>query len=1050
MNEPKLNVLLIEDSISDAALITYLLTSSRKDCHVLRVDTAQGMIEALTAKEWDVIISDYMQPEFSAPEALKILQQSGKDIPFIVVTGAVGEDTAVAMMKAGAHDYIMKDNLSRLVPSVEREIRDAQTRKERRQMERELAEERYLLQTLLKNIPDRIYFKDLQSRFTRISKSQMDLFGITDVSEVYGKDDFDYFTPEHAQPAYDTEQQIIMSGEPVIDLEEKETLPDGRVNWVSTTKMPLRDADGKIVGTFGISRDITRRKKAEQDLFESQQFIQATLDAIPDHICVLDENGVILAVNQAWKKFADENPPAPINYCLGMNYLEICEKAPGIDIFSEAIPFAAGIKAVMNDEVREFALDYPCNHPSGENRWFTARVTRFQWEGPLRLVISHINITKQKKNEESLILQSAALEAAANAIVITDHKGDIQWVNNAFQKLTGYVLDEVRGRNPRILKSGKQDQGVYKKLWETIQSGKVWYGELINRRKDGSFYAEEMSITPLQSASGTIDHYIAIKQDITQRKAIEQALIEEKERYQSLYENIPVGLYRTTPDGKILMANPALVRLLGYSSLQDLQSRNLEEGGYEQKLSRDYFKKEIIRQGSIRDWQVNLKKADGSIITVRENAKGIFDGYGNLLYYEGTIEDITDIRQVETQNLRLVAAIEQAAEVVIVTDPMGTILYLNPAFGVTFGISASEILGKNINILSNAYQDIKEWQNILAVPQGGKVWRGDFRVIDANGKYIELNATISPILGFEQEVSSLVFVMRDVTHERELDKQHRQSQKLEAIGQLAAGIAHEINTPTQFIGNNLQFLKAAFKDIYPLLEQFLLIRQEPGVGFSAAQTQDCLIALSQEIDLNFLMDEIPAALDGALNGVDRVSKIVNAMKEFSHPGIHEKVLADINHAIENTITVSRNEWKYEADIITKLSPDLPLIPCLVDEFNQVILNLIKNSVDAIREKGVDSQSETSGLITIETFQDGDSVVVRVGDNGPGIPVAIQDRIFDPFFTTKEVGKGTGQGLAISYDVIVNKLGGKIGFETEIGKGTTFVIRLPIQTNKTGD
>ncbi len=198
----------------------------------------------------------------------------------------------------------------------------------------------------------------------------------------------------------------------------------------------------------------------------------------------------------------------------------------------------------------------------------------------------------------------------------------------------------------------------------------------------------------------------------------------------------------------------------------------------------------------------------------------------------------------------------------------------------------------------------------------------------------------------------------------------------------------------------------------------------------------------EEADLDFLMEEIPPALEQALTGIERVSKIVRAMKEFSHPGSEEKNAVDINRAIENTITVARNEWKYVAEMKLDLAPDLPLVPCLVGEFNQVILNIIVNAAQAIAGV-VGDNSGRKGLITVTTRNADGWAEIRVSDTGPGIPPEAQARIFDPFFTPKDVGKGTGQGLALAHSVIVDKHGGALTFETEEGKGTTFIIRIPL-------
>ncbi|MEJ2078686.1 MAG: ATP-binding protein [Acidobacteriota bacterium] len=197
-----------------------------------------------------------------------------------------------------------------------------------------------------------------------------------------------------------------------------------------------------------------------------------------------------------------------------------------------------------------------------------------------------------------------------------------------------------------------------------------------------------------------------------------------------------------------------------------------------------------------------------------------------------------------------------------------------------------------------------------------------------------------------------------------------------------------------------------------------------------------------EADTDYLASEIPQAIEHTLEGVERVAKIVRAMKNFSHPGSEEKTPIDLNKAIENTLTVSRNEWKYHADLVADLDPALPPVPCLPGELNQVILNLVVNAAHAIADV-VGDASGCKGTLAVSTRLDGAWAEIRVEDTGSGIPEHARDRIFDPFFTTKGVGKGTGQGLAISHSVIVDKHGGTIHFETETGGGTSFIVRLPL-------
>ncbi|RLB15494.1 MAG: histidine kinase, partial [Deltaproteobacteria bacterium] len=284
---------------------------------------------------------------------------------------------------------------------------------------------------------------------------------------------------------------------------------------------------------------------------------------------------------------------------------------------------------------------------------------------------------------------------------------------------------------------------------------------------------------------------------------------------------------------------------------------------------------------------------------------------------------------------------------------------------------------------------------------------------------------------------------RDITERKLLERQLAQAQKLESIGQLAAGIAHEINTPTQYVGDNTRFLKEGFEDLDRLVNEYQELVKELSEKGGFEESIERVTEIADEIDLEYLREEIPLAIKQSLAGVERVAKIVRAMKEFSHPGSDEKTPTDLNKAIENTVTVARNEWKYVADLEIDFDEKLPPVPCLPGEMNQVILNMIVNASHAIADV-VGDGANGKGTITIRTRKEEEWAEIRIEDTGAGIPEEIRERIFDPFFTTKEVGKGTGQGLSIAHNVIVDKHGGMIDVESDAGKGTTFIIRLPLE------
>jgi signal transduction histidine kinase len=270
-----------------------------------------------------------------------------------------------------------------------------------------------------------------------------------------------------------------------------------------------------------------------------------------------------------------------------------------------------------------------------------------------------------------------------------------------------------------------------------------------------------------------------------------------------------------------------------------------------------------------------------------------------------------------------------------------------------------------------------------------------------------------------------------------------ESRKIEAVGALAAGVAHEINTPTHYIGENLRFLLESFQNVEEVLNRYEQLKNAvPQGGEPFADLIADLDNFYEQIEIDYLREEIPSALEQSLEGNQRVADIVRAMKLFSHPGLDEMVPTYLNQGIMSTITVSRNEWKYVADLTTELDPHLPPVNCLPGEINQVILNIIVNAAHAIGEKFA-TNPEHKGEITVRTLHDEDCVEIHISDNGPGIPPAVQSRVFDHFFTTKEIGKGTGQGLAIAHSVIVEKHHGTITFETSPERGTTFIIRLPL-------
>lgn len=414
-------------------------------------------------------------------------------------------------------------------------------------------------------------------------------------------------------------------------------------------------------------------------------------------------------------------------------------------------------------------------------------------------------------------------------------------------------------------------------------------------------------------------------------------------------------------------------------------------------------------------------------------------------YYKDMSETLSDVftlaqererfEQVYSQNIRLIDEMSSAA---ISIDKHDLVTNWNHQAEIYFGIGKSDAIGKRLFELNI----ICDWPVIVAKLYDSlnkNITTDKFEVSykrNSEEKDRILSIAITPFVEPNGSFIGYLLLMDDITEKKHLEKRHQQSMYLESIGQLSAGIAHEINTPMQYISDNLNFLKESFTDVSKALHY---IRKSL---FNKTLDEAKLDSIFEEADIIYLSEELPLAFSQTTEGVERVCSIVKAMKEYSHPNSEEKVATNINHCIESTITISKHTWKYHSDMEVILEPDLPDVMCHPGPFNEVILNIIVNAADAIKDRLESDKTIEKGKITIQTLNKESFAEIRISDTGGGIPESIQEKIFDPFFTTKAVGKGTGQGLALSYSIIKERHNGELHFETVPGESTTFVLQLP--------
>jgi PAS domain S-box-containing protein len=476
------------------------------------------------------------------------------------------------------------------------------------------------------------------------------------------------------------------------------------------------------------------------------------------------------------------------------------------------------------------------------------------------------------------------------------------------------------------------------------------------------------------------------------------------------------------------------------------------------------------KKGQASEAYYRIMLPDGLPRWLWERTFPLFDSAGELAQITGLTEDITEFKRTEDALLRAQSKLEervaertaQLAErgelVKLLVDSTpgamygmdreGICTFCNPAGVRLFGYGdASEILGQPIHeLVHHTRADGSRYPRdecpIFRGFKEGKdshVLEDSFWRKDGSSFPVEYS---SRQIRREGKLIGAVVTFLDITERKRQEMEERHSQKLEAVGRLAAGIAHEINTPIQFIGDNTRFLLNSFQDELKLIRKYEMLQAVATRDPANASLLAEISATRESIEWPYLEREIPRAIDQMLEGLGRVSSIVRGMKEFSHVDrSNEKSPGDINRALESTLIVARNELKYVAEVETNFG-ELPSVLCHLGDLNQVFLNLLVNAAHAIEE--LSKSSGQKGTIRVSTRKDGDWVEISISDTGAGIPEEARNKIFEPFFTTKAVGKGTGQGLALARTVVVDKHHGTLTYTTEIGKGTTFFVRLPLQ------
>lgn len=691
-------------------------------------------------------------------------------------------------------------------------------------------------------------------------------------------------------------------------------------------------------------------------------------------------------------------------------------------------------------------------------------------------IVTQTDILKaaKKKLQEEIEKDFYLLGHSKSNIYALDSDGKITYVNPAFMKLLE-ISDPVELINEPFLPEkfwGNQEERTW--CLRELMKGNVEIEELaLKTCKGKEIYVSVLSTFTLD-IHGQVNGTQGVLYDITNRKKAEKALRESEARYRTLYESSRDAIMMLAPPTwKFVAGNQATLELFGARNEEEFITKGLwdvspeyqPDGQLSSEKAKDMIEKAMKEGSNFFEWQhmkLDGKEFLATILLTRVDLEG-----RELL--QATVRDITEYKQTlesllksETKYRTLIENIPQK---VFIKDRNSVYVSCNESYAEVLKIKSSDIAGKTDYDFSPKELAEKYRTDDKRIMELGKTESIDEKFVH-NGEEIIINTVKTPVKNEQGNITGVLGIFWDITKHKQagetikiayeqLEQSHRelkemqcqlvQNEKLASIGQLAAGVAHEMNTPVGFVASNFQTLENYVKKIRDLLTTYdELIGQIETLGKTELRNKiEGIGQFRDDLQIDFILEDIHGLFDDSREGLERVTSIVQNLRDFSRvdqPGSRDAY--NLNKGIEATLVVVRNEIKYDADVRTEFS-EVPPVFCHSGQINQVFLNVLVNAAQAIKSQ----ERKDRGTITIRTYMSADKVACEIADDGPGIPPDNLSRIFDPFFTTKPAGKGTGLGLSISYDIVVNKHHGEFLVESTVGKGTKFTMKLPIGTKE---
>ncbi|NJL20643.1 MAG: PAS domain S-box protein [Leptolyngbyaceae cyanobacterium SM1_3_5] len=954
-------------------------------------------------------------------------------------------------------------------------------------------------QLVIDNLPQTIWWKDCSGVYQGCNRAAAKAAGLDSPSEIVGKTDDDLpWTKEQADFDRGGDRDIIQSGQPQLhQIDRPQT--DGRPAWLDINKIPLCNAAGEVLGILMTIEDITERKRIEAALQHSEERFRTLTMNVPIAIyrCLCDSDWTIEYISD----FFETLTGYPASDFMGQQvrtWQSIIHPDDRQKV-GQAVEAAIAIH-------QPFEIEYRILHRDGSICWvYEKGQGKFDPSGNLLyLTGALLDISDRKRAEVALQHREAQFRNLTNHLPATIYRClcDQDWtrifVSDFAEELTGYPAAEFIGNAVRTWISviHPDDRSVVEQaLYEALAAGQPYILEFRILHRDGSIrwvyekgqgtfdqtgnllYLDgaifdisdrKLAEAALHQLNGELEEHIfdrtvQLEQEIQEHQQTEIELRESQQRLALLIEQTPLAVIEWSPQLEVTEWNSAAEQIFGYQREEAIgKPLGFLIDSHQETVNESIAQIVLNQRSPRRSIGENLTKF-GQPIICEWHDYPLITAEGKLVGFASLAQDVTDRKRTEEVLKRQLTAIEASLNGIALCSAEGHFIYMNPAHAEAYGYDDPKVLiGLHWSVLYDDLERQRYEQEIMpAFRQQGR-WRGESigRRRDGSTFLEEVSLTLT-------SDGSLVCVVQDITDRKlaetairksEMQLRQRaeqlefalqelqrtqaqliQSEKMSSLGQLVAGVAHEINNPVNFIAGNLTYANDYMQDLIGLLQVYQQHCPDP---IAAVQAQ------AEAIDLDFLMADLPKLLSSMHVGVDRIQTIVRSLRNFSRMDESEKKAVDLHDGIDSTLIILQNRLKALPDRVeievVKQYGSLPKIECYASQLNQVFMNLMSNAIDAIEERLVRSPNPLP-RIAISTLMTETNVQILIADNGAGIPSEILPRLFDPFFTTKPIGKGTGMGLSISYQIITEKHGGSLNCRSASGAGTEFAIVLPIES-----